>query len=80
MRPSIRTSPTASGSTFAPKGAVRRSIFAGIAGLSLAGTVAGCAPSTAASTPGTAGNPAAAPSAGSSTLAGSGAGYKDGTY
>ncbi len=52
---------------------VRKSVFAGIAGLSLAGTVAGCAP---AATQG------AAPSAdtGSSTLGSSGSLYKDGTY
>ncbi|WP_457950605.1 FMN-binding protein [Pseudarthrobacter sp. alpha12b] len=73
MRPSIRKSPSAS------RGAIRKGLFAGIAGLSLAGTVAGCAPSTADSTPGTAGAPAA-PSAGSSSLAASGASYKDGTY
>ncbi|MDQ0768642.1 uncharacterized protein with FMN-binding domain [Pseudarthrobacter defluvii] len=55
--------------------AVRNGLFAGIAGLSLAGTVAGCAPSSADSTAGS-----AAPSAGTSALAGSGGGYKDGTY
>ncbi|MDT0167566.1 hypothetical protein [Pseudarthrobacter sp. BRE9] len=73
MRPSIQQSPAISGAAF------RKGIFAGIAGLSLAGTVAGCAPSTADSTPGAAGNPAT-PSAGSSALAGSGGGYKDGTF
>ncbi|WP_254703285.1 FMN-binding protein [Pseudarthrobacter sp. C4D7] len=44
--------------------------------MSLAGAVAGCAPSTADSTPAETG----APPAGSSALAGSGATYKDGTY
>lgn len=74
MRPSLPESPAT------PSAALRRGIFAGIAGLSLAGTVAGCAPSTADSTPGAAESPAA-PSAGSSALAGSGGGsYKDGTY
>ncbi|MDQ0731696.1 FMN-binding protein [Arthrobacter sp. B1I2] len=73
MRPSNSTSPSL------PQGTLRKGLFAGIAGLSLAGTVAGCAPSTADSTPGTAGSPAT-PSTGSSALAGSGAGYKDGTY
>jgi uncharacterized protein with FMN-binding domain len=73
MRPSSPNSPSLS------KDAVRKGIFAGIAGLSLAGTVAGCAPSTADSAPGTAATPPA-PSAGSSSLAASGAGYKDGTY
>jgi uncharacterized protein with FMN-binding domain len=61
------------------KDAVRKGIFAGIAGLSLAGPVAGCAPSTADSAPGSAGA-TPAPSAGSSSLAVSGASYKDGTY
>ena len=73
MRPSNQHSPATSSA------ALRRGIFAGIAGLSLAGTVAACAPSTADSTPGAAGNPAT-PSAGSSALAGSGGSYKDGTY
>ncbi|UEL27306.1 hypothetical protein [Pseudarthrobacter sp. L1SW] len=67
---------------------VRKSVYAGIAGLSLAGTVAGCAPS-AGSTPAAggstppAGGSAAATSpaaAGASTLAASGTEYKDGTY
>ncbi|MBT2522823.1 hypothetical protein [Arthrobacter sp. ISL-28] len=60
---------------------LRHSLFAGMAGLSLAGTVAGCAPS-AQETP-SAASETAAP--GSSALAssgaeGSGASYKDGTY
>jgi uncharacterized protein with FMN-binding domain len=63
---------------------VRKSVFAGIAGLSLAGTVAGCAPSPTESTPaasgGAAETSAAAPSAGTSSLASSGSAYKDGTY
>ena len=60
---------------------VRKSVFAGIAGLSLAGTVAGCAPSATENTPAApAGSSAATPSTGSSSLAGSGATYKDGTY
>jgi len=78
MRPSTPKSPSTPG-LILRNTAVRKGIFAGIAGLSLAGTVAGCAPSTADSGPGAAGNPAA-PTSGSSTLAGSGASYKDGTY
>ena len=59
--------------------AVRKSVYAGIAGLSLAGTVAACAPSAGDSSPA----PAAtgrAPAPGASTAAGSGSDYKDGTY
>jgi uncharacterized protein with FMN-binding domain len=64
---------------------VRKSVFAGIAGLSLAGTVAGCAPSAADSAPGVpaksaAETAAANPSAATSSLASSGSTYKDGTY
>jgi uncharacterized protein with FMN-binding domain len=64
---------------------VRKSVFAGIAGLSLAGTVAGCAPAATETAPAApAGSAAAtsdaAPSAGASALATSGATYKDGTY
>lgn len=63
---------------------VRKSVFVGIAGLSLVGTVAGCAPSqapaaqstAASSTPATSGGPIAG--TGSSSSAASG--YKDGTY
>jgi len=73
MRPSTPQSPAIS------RAALRKGIFAGLAGLSLAGTVAGCAPSTADSTPGAAGSPST-PSAGSSALAGSGGNYRDGTY
>jgi uncharacterized protein with FMN-binding domain len=61
----------------------RKSLFIGVAGLSLVGTVAGCAPSAntpAASTP--AATSATTSSAPSTSLATSGtaAGYKDGTY
>lgn len=67
------------------KQSVRKSVFAGIAGLSLAGTVAACAPSA---TQGSAGAPAgstaettaAAPSQAAPSQAGSTSPYKDGTY
>jgi uncharacterized protein with FMN-binding domain len=64
---------------------VRKSVYAGIAGLSLAGTVAGCAPSATQSAPAATGGSssttsAATPSAAASSLAGSGSSYKDGTY
>ncbi|WP_258802588.1 FMN-binding protein [Pseudarthrobacter sp. NS4] len=64
---------------------VRKSVYAGIAGLSLAGTVAGCAPSANESAPASTGGSAAetsaaAPAAGESPLATSGSEYKDGTY
>ncbi|MGO4187033.1 FMN-binding protein [Pseudarthrobacter sp. TAF60_1] len=63
---------------------VRKSVFAGIAGLSLAGTVAGCAPTpTQGATPPSAGNSSAGATTAtgtSSSLAGSGSVYKDGTY
>jgi uncharacterized protein with FMN-binding domain len=59
---------------------VRKSVFAGIAGLSLAGTVAGCAPSATESTPAASETPAATPSAGASSPATNGSTYKDGTY
>lgn len=49
----------------------RKSVVAGIAGLSLAGSAAGCAPGQASDSPSTGSAPAAA--AGST-------GYKDGTY
>lgn len=66
------------------KPSVRKSVFAGMAGLSLAGTVAGCAPSAqqpaAQETPSAESSAGAAPSASSSALASSGEGYKDGTY
>ncbi|MGM9474310.1 FMN-binding protein [Pseudarthrobacter sp. YS3] len=67
---------------------VRKSVFAGVAGLSLAGTVAGCAPSAtqgATDPAATAGSSSAAPSTASpsgtaSSLASSGSVYRDGTY
>jgi len=67
---------------------IRKTLFAGVAGLSLAGTVAGCAPSaqqpasqqpTAQETSAAASTPAA-PAAGSSAGGSSAAGYQDGTY
>ncbi|MFP3460485.1 hypothetical protein R5O87_06520 [Arthrobacter globiformis] len=71
------------------KPSIRKTVFAGVAGLSLAGTVAGCAPSaqqpaaqetepSAASAPasGTGSGTASA----STPASGSAAGYKDGTY
>ena len=63
------------------KPSIRKTVFAGMAGLSLAGTVAGCAPS--AQQPAAQETPqetqsSSAPS--SSTGSGSAAGYKDGTY
>jgi uncharacterized protein with FMN-binding domain len=67
---------------------VRKSVFAGIAGLSLAGTVAGCAPSATpgttapaaeTSSPGSSAAPTT-PSGPASSLAGSGSDYQDGTY
>ncbi|XAS66108.1 FMN-binding protein [Micrococcaceae bacterium Sec5.7] len=62
---------------------VRKSVFAGVAGLSLAGAVAGCAPSAgqsgAQSTPaGSAG--AAASSSGTAAGSAGPSAYKDGTY
>lgn len=59
--------------------AVRKSVYAGIAGLSLAGTVAACAPSAGDSSPAPAAT-GSAPAPGASTAAGSGPDYKDGTY
>jgi uncharacterized protein with FMN-binding domain len=63
---------------------VRKSVFIGIAGLSLAGTVAGCAPSaTQGATAVSADNSSAGattPSGAASSLAGSGSAYQDGTY
>lgn len=83
MRPSVSTSPVSKGAV--TTGAARKSIYAGLAGLSLIGTVAGCAPSASQGDPGptensTAGTSTAAPSSSSSTLVGSGSTYKDGTY
>jgi uncharacterized protein with FMN-binding domain len=63
---------------------VRKSVFVGIAGLSLAGTVAGCAPSATPATPApTSDNTSgasSAPTGTASSLASSGSLYKDGTY
>jgi uncharacterized protein with FMN-binding domain len=82
MRPSTRKSQSISAGAPAAGGAICRTLYAGIAGLSLAGTVAGCAPSAAEAPPanGANGNASAAPSGGSTALAGSGGSYKDGTY
>jgi len=83
MRPSTRKSPSVPAGPPAHNGTLRRTLYAGIAGLSLAGTVAGCAPSAADPPPagnGAAGSTSAAPSGGSTALAGSGGSYKDGTY
>ncbi|MEE2568376.1 hypothetical protein V1638_03050 [Pseudarthrobacter sp. J64] len=64
------------------KSTVRRSVFAGIAGLSLMGTVAACAPSATEEAPATSEpETTSAPATGSSTAGGStGSVYKDGTY
>lgn len=63
---------------------VRTSVFAGFAGLSLAGTVAGCAPAaTGPAGPAASGAAASGTSTAagtSSSLASSGSIYKDGTY
>ena len=63
---------------------VRKSVFVGIAGLSLAGTVAGCAPAATPATPAptsdTTSGASTAPSGTASTLASSGSLYQDGTY
>ncbi|MBD1540803.1 hypothetical protein G9E11_00710 [Arthrobacter sp. IA7] len=67
------------------KPSLRKTVFAGVAGLSLAGTVAGCAPSAqqpaAQDTEHSAGASASATgSAATGSSAGAAAGYKDGTY
>lgn len=59
---------------------VRKSVFVGIAGLSLAGTVAGCAPSATPGPSSDTSGASTAPSATASTLASSGTLYQDGTY
>ena len=63
---------------------VRKSVFVGIAGLSLAGTVAGCAPpatqAAPAATSGTTSGASTSPSGTASTLASSGSLYQDGTF
>jgi uncharacterized protein with FMN-binding domain len=59
---------------------LRKGLFAGVAGLSLAGTVVGCAPSAQQSAA-QENQPAATGAASSSSASGSGSGtYKDGTY
>ena len=59
------------------KPSIRKTVFAGMAGLSLAGTVAGCAPSAQQSAAQE--NPQETQSS-SAAASGSAAGYKDGTY
>ena len=63
---------------------VRKSVFVGIAGLSLAGTVAGCAPSATPATPAptsdSTSGASTAPSGTASTVASSNSLYQDGTY
>ncbi|WP_457974372.1 FMN-binding protein [Arthrobacter sp. D1-17] len=62
------------------KSLLRKSLFAGVTGLSLAGTVAGCAPSAQQSAA-QENQPAATGSASSSSASNPGSGaYKDGTY
>lgn len=64
------------------KSAVRKSVFAGFAGLSLIGSVAGCAPSASQDTPAQAPTTpvtTTAPTTGTGTTSG-GSVYKDGTY
>ncbi|WP_353712544.1 FMN-binding protein [Arthrobacter sp. K5] len=62
------------------KTSIRKTVFAGMAGLSLAGTVAGCAPSTQQPAAQETEPSAAASASASGTASGSAAGYKDGTY
>jgi uncharacterized protein with FMN-binding domain len=64
---------------------VRKSVFVGIAGLSLIGTVAGCAPSAQAPAAQFTGAPTGsattgAPIAGTGASSSAASGYKDGTY
>lgn len=63
---------------------VRKSVFVGIAGLSLAGTVAGCAPSATPAAPAATSDSTSgattAPSGTASSPAGSTSLYQDGTY
>jgi uncharacterized protein with FMN-binding domain len=64
---------------------VRKSVFVGIAGLSLIGTAAGCAPSAQAPAAQSTGAPTAsatsgAPIAGTGASSSAASGYKDGTY
>ena len=67
------------------KPSLRKTVFAGVAGLSLAGTVAGCAPSAQQpaaqeTEPSAAASASASASAATGSSAGASAGYKDGTY
>jgi uncharacterized protein with FMN-binding domain len=62
------------------KTSIRKTVFAGVAGLSLAGTVAGCAPSAQQPAAQETEPSAAASASASGTASGSAAGYKDGTY
>ena len=67
------------------KPSLRKTVFAGMAGLSLAGTVAGCAPSAQQpaaqeTEPSAAASASASASAATGSSAGASAGYKDGTY
>jgi uncharacterized protein with FMN-binding domain len=62
------------------KPSIRKTVFAGMAGLSLAGTVAGCAPSAQQPAAQETEPAAAASASASGTASGSAAGYKDGTY
>jgi len=58
---------------------LRKSLFVGIAGISLIGTVAGCAPSAQAPAAST-GSASSAPAAGTGDSSSAASGYKDGTY
>jgi uncharacterized protein with FMN-binding domain len=70
------------------KPSIRKTVFAGVAGLSLAGTVAGCAPSAQQPAAQETETPAAATASSAATGSGtasapagtSGSGYKDGAY
>lgn len=64
---------------------VRKSVYAGIAGLSLIGTVAGCAPAASqgaetSPAPSATSATTSAPSSGSSSAAAGASAYQDGTY
>ncbi|WP_395404621.1 hypothetical protein ACHMXB_09160 [Arthrobacter sp. UC242_113] len=62
------------------KPSIRKTVVAGMAGLSLAGTVAGCAPSAQQPAAQNTEPPATSGSASATASAGAAAGYKDGTY
>ncbi|MFF2315738.1 hypothetical protein ACFVTE_05655 [Arthrobacter sp. NPDC058097] len=62
------------------KPSIRKTVFAGMAGLSLAGTVAGCAPSAQQPAAQETEPSSAASAPASGTASGSATGYKDGTY